>query len=78
MDMIVPALTGALSDPDPSVRGNAATSLGNFGAAAQAAVPELLKLVHDTNSYVSGTVGDRAAMMVIMIDPEAAARADVK
>src|SRR5262245_24439191 len=47
LDLVVPELTRALSDPDPSVRGNAATSLGNFGSAAKAAVVELLKLLQD-------------------------------
>jgi HEAT repeat protein len=77
-DVIVPALTRALSDLDPSVRGNAATSLGNFGNAAKTAVPELAKLLRDTNSYVSGTLGDRAAAMLLKIDPEAATRLGVK
>jgi len=67
-----------LSDPDPSVRGNAATSLGNFGSAAKAAVPEFLSLLQDTNPYVSGTVADRAARMLSKIDPEAAIRAGVE
>ena len=77
-DVIVPALTRALNDPDPSVRGNVATSLGNFGNAAKTAVPELAKLLRDTNWYVSGTLGDRAANVLLKIDPEAAARAGVK
>lgn len=78
LDVVVPALTRALSDPEPSVRGNAASSLGNFGSAAKGAVPELLKLIRDPNYYVSGTVGDRAAKMLMNIDPEAAASAGVK
>src|ERR1041385_4758302 len=78
LDLVVPALTRALCDPNPSVRGNAATSLGNLGSAAKADASELLKLLKDTNSYVSGTVGDRAAMMLLKIDPEAANRAGVK
>jgi len=59
-------------------RGNAATSLGNFGSAAKAAVPGLLKLLRDTNSYVSGTVSVRAAEMLLKIDPEAVDRASAK
>ena len=78
LDLVVPALTRALSDSDPGVRGNAATSLGDFGSAAKSAVPEMLKLLRDTNSYVSGTVGDRSAEMLLKIDPEAAARAGRK
>jgi HEAT repeat protein len=53
------------------VRGNAATSLGNFGSAAKPAVPELLKLLQDTNDYPR----KRAMEMLRMIDPEAAANA---
>jgi HEAT repeat protein len=78
LDLIVPGLTRALSDPVPSVRGNSATTLGNFGGAAKPAVPEILKLLRDTNSYVSGTVGDRAAKMLLKIDSDAAAQAGVK
>ena len=78
LDLVVPELARVLSDPDASVRGNAATSLGNFGSAAKAAVPQLLQLLRDTNSYVSGTVADRAAKMVLKIDPEAAGKAGVK
>jgi HEAT repeat protein len=78
LDLVVPQLTRALSDPDPSVRGNAATCLGYFGSAAKAAVPGLLNLLGDTNSYVSGTVADRAAKMLLKIDPDAARRAGVK
>jgi HEAT repeat protein len=78
LDLVVPALIEALSDPNPSVRGNAASSLGNFGRAAEAAAPSMVTLLRDTNAYVSGTVGDRAAQMLLKIDPEAAANAGVK
>ena len=74
LDVVVPALTRALNDPDPNVRGNAATSLGNFGNAAKSAIPELLKLLRDSNSYPR----ERAAEMLLKIDPEAATRAGVK
>ncbi len=74
---VITALTGALSDPDPGVRGNAASSLGNFGTNAQMAVPALLKLLQDTNSYVSSTVSARAAIVLQKIDPEAARKAGV-
>jgi len=71
LDLIVPALTRALGDPNPSVRGNAATSLGGFGAKSKSAVPELLKLLQDTNDFPR----TRAAEMLPKIDPEAAAEA---
>jgi HEAT repeat protein len=77
LDVIVAALTRALSDPNPSVRGNAATSLGNFGEAAKPAVPELLNLLQDTNTYPSrsGYLGQRARAVLLKIDPEEAAKA---
>jgi hypothetical protein len=53
------------------VRGNTAATLGNFGEAARPAVPALVKLMQDTNSYVGATVGDRAREMLMKIDPEA-------
>jgi HEAT repeat protein len=73
-EVVVAALTRALSDPSPSVRGNAATALGNFGAAAKPAVPELVKLLQDTNHYPvrSGYLSERARQMLLKIDPEAA------
>jgi hypothetical protein len=73
LDAVIPALTEALSDPHPSVRGNAATSLGNFGTNARMAVPQLLKLLQDTDRYPR----ERSAQMLRKIDPEAAAKAGV-
>ena len=80
LDAVVPALTRALSDSSSSVRGNAATSLGNFGRAAKPAVPELLKLLQDTNTYAGprSPLSERAAQMLLKIDPEAAVRAAEK
>ena len=77
LDVVVPALTRALSDSSSIVRGNAATSLGNFGSAAKPAVPELLKLLQDTNTYAGprSPLSERAAQMLLKIDPEAAVRA---
>jgi HEAT repeat protein len=71
LDVVVPALTRALSDPHWGVRGNAAFSLGTFRSAAKPAVPELLKLLHDTNDYPR----KRAMEMLLKLDPEAAAKA---
>jgi len=70
---VITALADALSDPHPSVRGNAATSLGNYGTNARPAVPQLLKLLQDTNDYPRL----RSAEMLLKIDPEAAAKAGV-
>ena len=72
-DAVIPALTQALSDPDPSVRGNAANSLGNCGTNARVAVPQLLKLLQDTNSFPR----QAGAGNLLRIDPEAAAAAGV-
>lgn len=72
-DAVIPALAEALNDPDPSVRGNAATSLGNYGTNAQLAVPQLLKLLQDTNDYPRRRSGE----MLLRIDPATAARAGI-
>jgi HEAT repeat protein len=43
----VPALTKALGDKDPYVRGNAAFALGNMGSAAEKKIPALTKALTD-------------------------------
>lgn len=43
----VPALSGALEDPDPLVRCLAAAALGKIGPAAHAAVPHLIEVLGD-------------------------------
>jgi HEAT repeat protein len=60
-----------LSDPHPTVRGNAATALGQMGDAAKPAVSELLRLLQDTNNYPR----KRSMEVLRKIDPEAAAKA---
>ena len=74
LDLVIPALTRVLSDPDVSARGNAASALGQIG---KPAVPELIKLLNDTSAYPGrmGTLGERAMNVLKQIDPEAAARA---
>jgi HEAT repeat protein len=47
---VVPALAKALRDPDPPVRGAAATSLGNLRA--QEALPALEEALKDPNKGV--------------------------
>jgi len=74
LDLVLPGLTRGLSYSDPSVRGNAATSLGNFGRAAKAAAPQHQELLRDANSNALGTVSDGAAKTLLKIDPEAAAK----
>jgi HEAT repeat protein len=73
LDLVVPALTGALSDPHPMVRGQAASSLGTLGSPSKPAVPELLKLLKDTDAFLR----KQAADALLRIDPEAAAKAGV-
>jgi len=72
-DAVIPALVEALSDPEPSVRGNAANSLGNYGTNARVAVPQLLKLLQDTNSFPQ----QAGAGSLLRIDPAAATAAGV-
>jgi HEAT repeats len=49
----VPALVGALRDPDPAVRLKAVEVLGRMGDDAQAAVPDLIRLLDDPDPNVS-------------------------
>ena len=48
---VIPALTAMLDDPNASVRGNTAVSLGKYGTNARSAVPQLTKLLQDTNDH---------------------------
>ena len=54
----VPALAGALDNPDGYVAAFAAWSLGNLGAAAEPAVPDLVRLLarDDTNAVVAAAL----------------------
>ena len=45
----IPALIGALRDPEPSVQQAAAQSLGQFGPAAAAAIPDLERLCNSSD-----------------------------
>ena len=47
----VPALRRALSNSTPEVRQNAAFALGELGAVARPAIPDLLQHMNDPNSY---------------------------
>jgi HEAT repeat protein len=71
---VIPALAAALDDLDSSVRGNAATSLSNYGTNALIAVPQLVKLLQDTNDYPR----KRSAWVLWKIDPETAKRLQVE
>ncbi|MFS8543864.1 MAG: HEAT repeat domain-containing protein [Limnochordales bacterium] len=55
--LAVPALTGALSDPDEAVRSSAALSLGAFGAGAAPAVPALIEALGDPDDDVRSSAG---------------------
>jgi HEAT repeat protein len=68
-DVVVPALSAALADPDPFVRREAARALGKFGSAARPALPALRRLVNDPKRDVRRA----AAAAVTQIDPGAAA-----
>jgi len=52
-ELAVPVLPKALHDADPHVRGSA-IGLRDFGLDAKAAVPALLELLKDENSYAKG------------------------
>jgi vesicle coat complex subunit len=66
-DLAVPALSKASSDPYPMVRRNAASSLRVFGTNAEPAVPDLLRLMEDTNSNVR----EMATNAIRIINPAA-------
>jgi hypothetical protein len=68
-ETVIPALTRCLDDDNVNVR--AAAALGEFGAAARAAVPKLISMLHtgDGESQLAAT----GALQ--KIDPEAYARA---
>lgn len=48
----VPALTAALKDPNPNLRGRAAALLAGLGAGAKESVPSLIPLVADNTTAV--------------------------
>jgi HEAT repeat protein len=55
----IPVLLKLLDDDSPSVRGYAASALGNFGSKAEAAVPALKKLLSDLTAIPRGDLDDR-------------------
>jgi HEAT repeat protein len=66
-EVVVPALTKALHDPDVYVRRDAARGLARFGDAARAAVPQLQQALRDREPSVR-----RAARQALeRIDPQA-------
>ncbi len=68
---LLPLLMGRLHDPAATVRSAAATGLQQLGAAAQPAVPELVKALDDPdeNNLVNDRVSVRAAEALGAIDP---------
>jgi hypothetical protein len=69
-DIVVPALVKSLNYPYPDkygdVRRAAIVALGNYGAAAQSAVPALAKLAHDDpRGYVGGGFAANALKKII-------------
>jgi HEAT repeat protein len=75
LELVVPELTRALSDPDRNIRGEAAAVLATMGSLAKPAVPELMKLHQDTNMYTSFggyfvSVSNTVARALKQIDPE--------
>ena len=69
-EIVVPALLKSLDYPHPDVRGyvrlEAIEALGNFGSAAQSAVPALTKLAQsDPRGYVGGTFAASALKKIV-------------
>jgi vesicle coat complex subunit len=83
----VPALIKALSDPDAGARGRAAAELGRIGPEANEAVPALIKALGETNADVRasaaealGEIGPQKeevvpALIAALDDPESFVRA---
>ncbi|MDB6068147.1 MAG: putative lyase [Pedosphaera sp.] len=67
----VPVLVKILGCPDSNLRATAAQALGRFGSGASSAVPPLLTLLDDSNSWVKSAAKDA----LIKIDPVALAAA---
>jgi len=66
-DLTVPALTAALSDPEPVVQSLASFSLSEMGSNALPALPTLVQLVTSTNA----SVATAARHALLRIDPAA-------
>jgi hypothetical protein len=73
-ELVVPALTNLLTGPDPNVRAITISSLELFGSDAKSAVPALAQSLNDPTPRVRKL----AESALQKIDPEAAARANLK
>jgi HEAT repeat protein len=73
-ELVVPALTKFLKDPDREVRASTISSLELFGSDAKPAVSALVQSLNDQN----GLVRKLAKSALKKIDPEAAAKAGLK
>ena len=71
---VVPVLIALLNNPEGNIRLVSIRSLQAFGSDARSAVPALLNLLKDQKDLVRKA----AAQALIVIDPEAAARAGLK
>ncbi len=72
-ELVVPAMTKALHDPDVYIPANAVVILGDYGPAAKAAIPDLVELLKTQNPVLQ----DQVKYALYRIDPVAAARAGV-
>ena len=68
-ELVVPALTKSLNDPNPKVRLFACMALAEVGGKAKQAVPALVQALDDSDSRVRR----QAASALHQIDPESAA-----
>ncbi len=73
-ELVVPALTNLLTNPDRDVRASTISSLELFGSGAKSAVPVLIQSLNDPNPPVRKLA--RSALQ--KIDPEAAAKIGLK
>jgi HEAT repeat protein len=59
--MVIPALMEALGDRTSQVRQIAARSLGKFGPEAAVAMPTVLEMLKEHNSYISSAASEALA-----------------
>jgi HEAT repeats/PBS lyase HEAT-like repeat len=72
--LVTPILISGLKDAQGGVRFYSIKALATFGPEAEAAVPELVKLLQNPNTFIVTNVGNTLKA----IDPDAATRAGVK
>jgi hypothetical protein len=72
--IVIPALRGALKDPDVSVRRNAVAGLERFGSRARSAAPDLLGMLNDKGMVGSTSITQHIETALWHIAPDKAGK----